>query len=53
MKNPSPSADGPVSRSTACSGCGIKPTTLPASLHTPAIYAADPLGLPSVYLITT
>src|ERR1700723_219310 len=45
-----PSADGPVSGSTACSGCGIRPTTLPSALHTPAMAAADPLGLPSAYL---
>ena len=26
---PSPSSDGPVSASVACSGCGIRPTTRP------------------------
>ena len=26
-KKPRPSAEGPVSESTACSGCGIRPTT--------------------------
>ena len=31
---------GPSSSSTACSGCGIRPSTLPASFVTPAI-AAD------------
>ena len=43
-KKPRPSADGPVRLSTACSGCGIRPTTLPAALHTPAMPAAEPLG---------
>src|SRR5205809_445248 len=28
-----PSVPGPVRSSTACSGCGIRPTTLPASLR--------------------
>ncbi len=36
-KNPSPSSDGPVSVSTACSGCGMRPTTLPRSLVMPAM----------------
>ena len=36
----SPSAE-PVSGSTACSGCGISPTTLPARLLTPAMSRAD------------
>ena len=34
----------PVSGSTACSGCGISPTTLPAALETPAMSRSDPLG---------
>ncbi len=34
----------PVSASTACSGCGIRPTTLPASLQTPAMSATEPFG---------
>ena len=38
----SPSAE-PVSGSTACSGCGISPTTLPAALLTPAMSRAEPL----------
>ena len=38
----SPSAE-PVSGSTACSGCGISPTTLPAALLTPAMSRAAPL----------
>ena len=38
-----PSAE-PVSWSTACSGWGISPITLPASLHTPAMSRIDPLG---------
>ena len=37
-----PSAE-PVSGSTACSGCGIRPTTLPAWLLTPAMSRAEPL----------
>ena len=45
VKNPSPSVPGPVRSSTACSGCGISPTTLPASLVTPAIARWEPLGL--------
>ena len=40
----SPSTE-PVRRSTACSGCGIRPSTLPASLHTPAMSCAEPLKL--------
>ena len=34
----------PISASTACSGCGIRPNTLPASLQTPAIRSEAPLG---------
>ncbi len=34
----------PVSASTACSGWGIRPSTLPASLRTPAMSRAEPLG---------
>src|SRR5262245_11194801 len=37
----------PTSGSTACSGCGISPTTLPASLRIPAIAFDAPLGLAS------
>ncbi len=44
-KKPRPSADGPVSESIAYSGCGIRPTTLPAALHTPAMPSAEPFGL--------
>ena len=33
----------PISASTACSGCGIRPNTLPASLQTPATSAVAPL----------
>ena len=40
----SPSAE-PVSRSTACSGCGISPSTLPAAFVTPAMSRAEPLKL--------
>ena len=32
--------------STACSGWGMKPTTLPRSLAMPAMPRSDPLGLP-------
>ena len=39
----SPSSE-PVSGSTACSGCGISPTTLPAALETPAMSRAEPFG---------
>ena len=35
---------GPNPGSTACSGCGISPTTLPAALVTPAMSRRDPLG---------
>ena len=38
-----PSAE-PVSGSTACSGWGINPTTLPRSLLTPATSATEPFG---------
>src|SRR5262249_35817345 len=34
----------PVSGSTACSGCGIRPTTLPAALLMPAMSRAEPFG---------
>ena len=40
----SPSVDPPRG-STACSGCGISPNTLPRSLHTPAMSRSDPFGL--------
>src|SRR5439155_24296444 len=36
---------GPTSGSTACSGCGINPTTLPRSFRTPAIAFVAPFGL--------
>ena len=39
----SPSSE-PVRGSTACSGWGIRPSTLPASLVTPAISRAEPFG---------
>src|SRR4029078_10403872 len=41
---PSPSAD-PRTASTAVSGCGIRPATLPAALMTPAIARREPFGL--------
>ena len=40
----SPSVE-PVSSSTACSGCGIRPSTLPASFVTPAMSRTDPFGV--------
>src|SRR5689334_9623811 len=40
-----PSVPGPVRSSMACSGCGIRPTTLPASLRMPAMSRRLPLGL--------
>src|SRR5438270_8905061 len=42
-KSFSPSID-PVSGSTACSGWGISPNTLPAWLHTPAMSSWEPFG---------
>src|SRR5690606_31087357 len=53
VKNVSPSVEGPVSASTACSGWGMIPTTLPASLLTAAMSRAEPFGLPLVYRATT
>src|SRR5690625_4188343 len=43
-KNPHPSVEGPNPGSTAFSGAGRRPTTLPASLLTPAIPRAVPVG---------
>src|SRR5262249_47947038 len=34
----------PKSASTACSGCGISPKTLPRALRTPATFASEPFG---------
>ena len=48
VKKPSPSVPGPVRASTACSGCGMSPTTLPRSLVMPAMSRRLPLGLPPV-----
>ncbi len=47
VKKPRPSVVGPKPASTACSGCGIKPTTLPRALLIPAMSRRDPLGLPT------
>src|SRR6476619_1537408 len=47
VKNPRPSVPDPVRSSTECSGCGIRPTTLPRSLVMPAMSRAEPLGLTS------
>ena len=46
VNSASPSVDGPVSGSTACSGCGINPTTRPSADATPAMSFSEPLGLP-------
>ena len=46
VKNPRPSVRPvPISGSTACSGCGMRPTTLPAALVMPAMSRSEPLGL--------
>src|SRR4051812_20072322 len=46
--NSLPPSTEPVRRSTACSGCGISPITLPRSLVTPAMSCNEPLcGPPS------
>src|SRR5262249_34512743 len=37
----------PTRRSTACSGWGMRPTTLRPGLQTPAMLASEPLGLTS------
>lgn len=42
---PSPSSEGPVSASMACSGWGIKPTTRPSGELTPAMSRREPLTL--------
>src|SRR5699024_10169879 len=47
--SPKPSTDGPVNVSTACSGCGMTPTTVPATLVMPAISRYEPLGLSPRY----
>ncbi len=41
----SPSAEPPISSSTACSGWGIRPKTLPRSSQTPAMSRSEPLKL--------
>src|SRR5215831_5532438 len=46
LKKGRPSVPAPVSASTACSGCGINPTTLPAALLMPAMSRRLPFGLP-------
>ena len=49
VKNPRPSvpepSSGPKPASTACSGCGMRPTTLPAALEMPAMSRREPFGL--------
>ena len=44
---------GPKPGSTACSGCGIRPTTLPRSFRRPAMSFTEPFGLPPMYLKAT
>src|SRR5690606_32210260 len=54
VKKPRPSTLGaPVSSSTACSGWGMRPTMLPASLVMPAMSLSEPFGLPPAYRKTT
>ena len=45
VKKPRPSVPGPHRSSTACSGCGMRPTTFPRSLVIPAMSRNEPLGL--------
>ena len=45
VKKPRPSSDGPVSSSTACSGWGMMPTTLPASLRMAAMSRMRAVGV--------
>ena len=45
VKKVRPSRLGPKPSSTACSGCGMRPTTLPRSLVMPAMPREEPLGL--------
>src|SRR5690606_25412717 len=40
---------GPKPGSTACSGCGMSPTTLPRELVRPAMSLSEPFGLSPVY----
>ncbi len=47
VKKGRPSMPGPVSSSTACSGCGISPTTFPRSFRMPAMSRRLPFGLTS------
>lgn len=47
VNRPRPSADGPVSSLVACSGCGMRPTTLPAASVMPAMSRVEPLGADS------
>src|ERR1700686_346826 len=50
-KRPSPSV-APSRRSTASSGCGINPRTLPCALATPAAEAIEPSGFSMPYVNT-
>ncbi len=48
VKNGRPSVRPvPISGSTACSGCGMRPTTFPAALVMPAMSLSEPLGFMS------
>ena len=53
VKKPSPSVVGPVNFSTACSGCGMMPTTFPRSFVIPAMSRREPFGLISRYRAMT
>src|SRR5699024_2485249 len=44
VRVPAPGSSGPKPASTACSGCGMSPTTLPAALVMPAMSWREPLG---------
>ena len=45
--SPRPSVLGPVNSSTACSGCGIRPTTFPDAFVMPAMSRREPFGFTS------
>src|SRR5699024_5808489 len=47
VKKRSPSVLGPKPGSVACSGCGMRPTTLPRALVMPAMSRREPFGLPT------
>jgi hypothetical protein len=47
VKKRSPSVPGPKIGSTACSGCGMRPTTVPEAFEMPAMSRYEPFGLTS------